>query len=138
MRTSRRGSAGGYAGIVPALTALVFLGFSAPSAGGSKDLDLSAPTGARLLHYRLSCRAPRGCRIDCFQAGVKVVATRSIAPSDATRLVVSDGIADDFTPRWLELRRGAGTGAEIETILLPANVLCDLQGLTIEPLDGGG
>jgi len=136
VRAARGTLPGRHRSLARALTALLFLAFASASAAGANQAELQAPSGPRLLHYRLRCQAPRGCRIECFQAGVKVVATRTIATTDSTRLVVSDGIADDFTPRWFELHRGAG--AEVETILLPSSVLCDLEGLTIEPLDGGG
>jgi len=73
------------------------------------------------------------CRIDCFQNGVNVVSRLGISGDDQVSLVVSTGLADEFVPRWIEIR--APRSRDIETLLLGKSAICDLQSLSIEPVD---
>ncbi len=68
--------------------------------------------GSRLLHYRLRIES-RG---------------------QAT-LVMTDGFSDRLQALWLELVSRDGS---VRTILLPRDALCDLQGITVEPLAPSG
>jgi hypothetical protein len=45
---------------------------------------------------------------------------------------MTDGFSDRLQPLWLEIQPDGGKNKR--TLLLPRDVLCDFQGLTITPL----
>ncbi len=89
--------------------------------------------GPKLIHYRLRCHPGESCRIECSQGGRLVVSRTPVGPDDRAKLVFDDGFTGRLVPLWLEL--AGPDGSAPRTILLPGDVLCDLQGLTIEPLE---
>ena len=88
--------------------------------------------GPRLLQYPLTCHEKNGCEVACFQAGIKIVSRNNISPDDRVVLIVGAGVSDEIAPRWLEIQAGDRTHAQ--TILLTQDTACDLQSLTINPL----
>ena len=88
--------------------------------------------GARFLHYALRCHPDQRCEIECFQGGRSVVARARIEPSDKVTLVLTDGFSASLQPLWIEIR--PADGQNVRTVLLPRDALCDLQGLTVQPL----
>jgi len=116
---------------------IVTSGVVAPSAEAAKrngTLVDEPLVGARLLHYPLKCHSGERCEIECYQGGRIVVSRTRLNPDDAASLVMTDGFSDRLQPLWLELR--PASGGNLRTILLPRDALCDLQGLTVEPLGG--
>ena len=92
--------------------------------------------GPKLLYYPLQCREPAGCRIDCYQDGAHVISRINLSGDDIVQLVVNSGIADEFTPRWIQI--SSADRSDAQTILLTRDTLCDLQGLAIETEDSSG
>ena len=91
--------------------------------------------GSRLLHYRLRCHPGQRCEIECHQAGHAVISRVRIESRGQATLVMTDGFSDRLQALWLELVSRDGS---VRTILLPRDALCDLQGITVEPLAPSG
>lgn len=115
--------------------ALAGVGVVGQNAGAAKPNRATvdeALSGARLLHYPLKCHAGERCEIECYQGGRIVVSRTRLNTNDSATMVMTDGFSDRLQPLWLELR--PASGGNLRTILLPRDALCDLQGLTVEPL----
>ena len=91
--------------------------------------------GSRLLHYRVKCHDGERCKLECYQGGRIVVSRARLDPGDRVTLVMTDGFSDRLQPLWLEVIP-ADTRSNKRTILLPRDVLCDFQGLTVQPFTG--
>jgi hypothetical protein len=109
---------------------LCALGAGAHAAGGRSTDD--PVIGSRLLHYRVQCHPEDRCNVECYQGGRIVVSRARLAPADVVTLVMTDGFSDRLQPLWLEIQPDGGKNKR--TLLLPRDVLCDFQGLTITPL----
>ena len=99
--------------------------------GAARGLPGDVVLGPRLLDYPVECVDQRGCRIECFQNGVKIVARGNIGIQDDVRLIASTGNAEDVVPRWIEVR--PFNGSDVETLLLSPATFCDLKSLVISP-----
>ena len=99
--------------------------------GGATGKAVDPLTGARLLHYSLRCHPRQRCQIECYQAGRVVVSRVHIEPEDSATLVMTDGFSDRLQPIWLEFHPRDGS---VRTVLLPRDALCDMQGITVQPL----
>lgn len=90
--------------------------------------------GSRLLHYTVRCAPGERCKMECFQGGRIVVSRARIEENDRVTLVMTDGFSDRLQPLWIEII--PADSRDKRTILLPRDVLCDFQGLTIQPIGG--
>jgi hypothetical protein len=118
---------------LPALAALVVLGVPAGAHAEQQDRPASGAVGfgPRLLEYPVECVDPRGCRIECYQNGVKVLTRVGIGLQDEVRLLASAGEPDEIVPRWFEIRPFDGN--DVQTLILSPDTFCDLKALVISP-----
>ena len=123
--------------MIRAVLAAVLLGACAAAQAQSPSTNPLARSpdsialGPRLLDYPMECVEPRGCRIECFQNGVKVLSRGSIGQQDEIRLIASGGDGEEMTPRWIEVRPFSGDG--VQTLMLSPDSFCDLKSLVISP-----
>lgn len=103
----------------------------APARELPRELPGSIALGPRLLDYPMDCVDPRGCRIECFQNGVKVASRTGIGAQDEVRLIASAGLSDEVIPRWIEIRPFSGN--DVQTLLLTSDTFCDLASLVLSP-----
>jgi hypothetical protein len=104
---------------------------AAPARQLPRELPGSVALGPRLLDYPIDCTDPRGCRIECFQHGVKVISRTGIGQQDEVRLIASAGVSDEVIPRWIEIR--PFSGSDVQTLLLTTDTFCDLKSLVLSP-----
>jgi hypothetical protein len=104
---------------------------AAPARELPRELSGSVALGPRLLDYPMECVDPRGCRIECYQHGVKVLSRTGIGLQDELRLIASAGVSDEVIPRWIEIR--TFNGNDVQTLLLTADTFCDLKSLVLSP-----
>lgn len=97
----------------------------------ASDKPINPAFGPRLLYYPLTCEHERQCRITCYQAGRAIVDREAVTRTDRLHLVVSASRSDEIVRQWLEIRDADGTS--VQTILLAPEVVCDLEGLSVNP-----
>ena len=117
----------------PALLGLA-LALAAPTGAGAQGSEPDPLLRSRLLHYRVVCVEAGQCKLECYQDGRIVISRARLEVDDRVTLVLTDGFSDRLQPLWIEIE--PPSGRDVRTILLPRDVLCDLQGLTIKPLEG--
>jgi len=116
------------------LAGALLAGIAAAEDAAERERAAGISLGPRLLDYPVECVDPRGCRIECFQDGVKVLSRGQIALQDELRLIASTSTRDEITPRWIEIRPFSGN--DVQTLLLSAGTVCDLRSLVISPKPG--